>query len=206
MRLENARVSLEKNKAVRAFCTETSHENRVASGVRKVPSTTGGCPGWSGLLTTEMNVSAGCPAGSRIPARVTRVRAAALAMIDETSAAVNRGWPSMSPATGSPVIGARTSPRTPPRSAVGQTTGAGASRPAGLGATADGSGPAVLATYGRRIPSMKMFVATMSPGGSKPIWPARATRSFGSGPSMLPFSTSASVPVTPIPARRVPSR
>src|SRR5208283_5928572 len=104
--VENARVLSEKNTAVRAFCTETSQEKTVASGVRKIPRTAGAWPGWFGLLTTVMNVSAGWPAGRRIPARVTRVRAAALAMIAETSAAVSRGCPSMSPATGSAMIGA----------------------------------------------------------------------------------------------------
>src|SRR5215472_2689397 len=66
VRVENAefeswkKLVLEKNKAVRAFWTKTYQLKRVAPAplvevpVRKVPKTSGGASGSSGLLTTEM--------------------------------------------------------------------------------------------------------------------------------------------------------
>src|SRR5580658_9921887 len=135
VRAEKARVAFEKKTAVRAFCTETSQEKIVASGVRNVPSTAGATPGWFGLLTTEMKTSAIWPTGRRIAARVTSARAAAFEMICVTSAADRRACPEIVPATGSPMIGALTCPLTPPRTPVGHGSGASAVRPVVSGAT-----------------------------------------------------------------------
>lgn len=91
VRAEYARFVVEKNTAVRAFCTATSQLKRVVfDDVQNVPSTVGATPLEFGLFTTEMNTSVRCPRGNRMPARVVRARLAAATMIFVTSIAESR--------------------------------------------------------------------------------------------------------------------
>ena len=119
MRDENARVSLEKKTAVRAFWAATSQLKRVAPGVRMVPRMAGAVFGNPGWLTTVMKVCAAFPRGKRMPARVILARADAWESIVATSFAVSRGWPWSLPLTGSAMMGARISQVCPPKTPVG---------------------------------------------------------------------------------------
>src|ERR1043165_2116240 len=127
-RVERARELVENATAERPFCTATSQLKRVASPVRKAPSTVGATLGLFGKFSTVMKTCIWVPMGNRIPARVIRARSAAKSIILLTSAAVRRGWPLIVPGIGSPTIGWRISRCSPPKVAIGYGNGGGAAR------------------------------------------------------------------------------